>query len=39
MAKVINIKDKKKKNKDQTLEVNEPKMGGQGSVGGGKGKK
>ena len=39
MAKVINIKDKKKKGKNQTLEVHEPKMGGKGSLGGGKGNK
>jgi hypothetical protein len=39
MAKVINIKDKQKKGKEQTLDVNEPKMGGKGSLGGGKGKK
>ena len=39
MAKVINIKNKKKQGKNQTLEVHEPKMGGKGSLGGGKGNK
>jgi len=38
MAKVIKIKDKKK-GKEQTLEVNDPKMGGKGFIGGGKGNK
>ena len=39
MAKVINIKDKQKKGKEQTLDVHEPKMGGKGAIGGGKGNK
>jgi len=34
--KVIKLKDKKKKGKEQVLEVHEPKMGGKGSAGGGR---
>ena len=41
MAKVIEMKKRKRKRKgkNQTLDIHEPKLGGQGSLGGGKGKK
>ncbi len=32
MAKIIKLKDKKKKGKEQVLDVHEPKMGGKGSA-------
>ena len=39
MAKEINLKDKQNNGKEQTHELNEPKMGGKGTIGGGKGNK
>ena len=39
MAKVIKMRKRKRKGKNQTLDVHEPKLGGKGAIGGGKGNK